>query len=108
MNAHQGDLLHDAEPAQEFGNKPGVPDLKHELLMVERIRAYIPRFDVFDGDTEVLERSQRIRRVILERELETVICAPTDARPRKCLTFSQAFEWLYGEPLVPKPRKGKS
>lgn len=53
---------------------------------------------VFEGVMTADEHKERLREVIRERGLETVICArnPTTGKPDR---YAQVFERLYGEPL---------
>lgn len=48
---------------------------------------------------------ERIRRAIIDGKFDYVV-AGRDAATKKCETFMQVFERLYGEPLEPK-LKGK-
>lgn len=51
---------------------------------------------MFEGITDVSERKQRMRRAIKDRGLEGEAVGANQRRP---VTWSAAFERLYGEPL---------
>ena len=49
---------------------------------------------------------ERIRRAILDNKLDYAIIGRNSAT-KKCETYAECFARLYGEPLEPKPNKGK-
>jgi hypothetical protein len=49
---------------------------------------------------------ERIRQATIDRKLEYTIIGRNSAT-KKCETFSQCFERVYGEPLEPKSHQGK-
>lgn len=59
----------------------------------------------FSGDTEIALRKARFRRAILAGGIDLAIAGK--APSGKTETVSELFERIYGEPLTPKPPKGK-
>lgn len=57
-----------------------------------------------DGVTTMTERRERLRTAILAHGIAGVIVGSNNG---KCESYAQAFERLFGEPLVPKPTRGK-
>lgn len=76
----------------------GVPHLDGETWLANRLHEWHGVPDAFDGDTTTASRKQHIREAIVRHGLEHVICG-RDSATRKCLTWSDAFQRLYGEKL---------
>jgi hypothetical protein len=57
--------------------------------------------------SDAFPMKERMRRAIIDGKFDCAILGKNSAT-NKCETFSQAFERLYGEPLEPKSRKGKT
>lgn len=75
--------------------------LKRELWLERRLHEHGVR--VMDGVTDDAERKRRARQAIFDHGLATTICGRRAGDPRgKPVTYSQAFELVFGEPLVPK------
>lgn len=60
------------------------------------------RPQIFAGETDPAIRRERIRRAIVNAELGDT---PLGKHAGKIENYAQAFERLYGEPLVPKGRQ---
>lgn len=74
--------------------------LADELWFVGRLRDHLAQ--IFTGDTDPATRRERLRRAIVNAELESVILGK---HAGKSETYANAFERLYGEPLQPKPQR---
>lgn len=72
--------------------------LDAELWLVGRLRDHIAQ--IFTGDTDPAVRKERIRRAIVNAELQSVILGKNAAG--KTENYTEAFERLYGEPLKRK------
>jgi hypothetical protein len=78
--------------------------LDREMRLVERLAAHGAH--VFDGNTDEPTRKERIRIAIQHHDLGPVLTGLRDPNGRP-LTYSQAFQRLYLEPLN-KPAREKS
>jgi hypothetical protein len=58
--------------------------------------------DLFNGVTDAAERKRRLRQAILDRGVADIRCGSDKGR---ALTYRQAFERIYGEPLSPDPQR---
>lgn len=85
------------QAALNFSSK----QLDAELWFVGRLRDHLAQ--IFTGDTDPATRRERLRRAIVNAELESVILGKNAAG--KSETYADAFERLYGEPLQPKPQR---
>lgn len=83
-------------------NAAGAELLTREVFMAQRLKDH--GCDVFAGSSDTATRKLCFRRVITERGLEFVIIGKDSSG--KCLTYAQAFERTYDEPLHTKT-KGK-
>ncbi|MFO7278737.1 MAG: hypothetical protein DIU56_017055 [Pseudomonadota bacterium] len=70
--------------------------LDRELWLARRLRQHGAR--ITDGVTDRDTRRERMRAAILEHGLETVVLGR--GQSGKPMTYAQAFEALYGEPLA--------
>lgn len=73
----------------------GAKQLSDELWFVGRLRDHLAQ--IFTGDTDPDTRRERIRRAIVNAEIQTVILGKNAAG--KPETYADAFQRLYGEPL---------
>jgi len=82
----------------------GAELLSREMFMASRLKLH--GYDVFQGSCDTASRKACFRRVLTEAGIELAIIGKYSTG--KCLTYAQAFERTYGEPLTPKARnKGK-
>jgi len=79
----------------------GAELLTREMFMAQRLQAH--GFDIFAGSSDGASRKAAFRRVLTEAGIEFAIIGKDSTG--KCLTYAQAFERTYGEPLQPKTRK---
>ncbi len=70
--------------------------LHDELWISRRLREH-GGGDLFEGDTNTAQRKERLRTAIQEVGLACVIVGSKQGKP---VTWQQAFESLYGEPLT--------
>lgn len=87
------------QPALDFG----VMTTLGEAYIVKRLRE-IGEFIYPVSDAFPLK--ERIRRAIVDGKHDWTMIGRNSATKR-CETFAQCFERLYGEPLEPKSHKGK-
>lgn len=87
------------KPAQ-LNLADGAELLTREVYLARRLKDH--GCDVFAGSSDTASRKACFRRVITERGLDCTIVGKDSGG--KCLTYAQAFERTYGEPLT---RKGK-
>ena len=74
-----------------------------EMWLAKRMSQHLSA--AFTGTTDPAVRRERFRRGILAGELD---CVVVGSKPGgKTETYAECFERLYGEPLRPKPHKGK-
>jgi hypothetical protein len=73
--------------------------LNAEAWLVKRLGEHGAK--VFDGDTTPEIRRQRIREVIIEQQLPSVVIGRSAGRPE---TYRQVFERIYGIKLDDVPR----
>lgn len=73
-------------------------DLEHEMWLANRLRLH---GEIFAGVTTSEIRKQRVREAIERLGTEVVVGRGKDRQP---VTYRQAFETLYGEPLRPTPK----
>jgi hypothetical protein len=71
------------------------PKLSSEGWLAMRMRDH-GGGDVFQGVTDIPTRKERMRQAIKGQKLESVIIGASQRRP---VTWSAAFERLYGEPV---------
>lgn len=76
--------------------------LTRELWLAQRLRQHGAA--VFDGVTDRDTRRERARAAILENGLASVVLGR--GKSGKPMTYAQAFEALYGEPLDAKSASG--
>lgn len=76
-------------------------ELAREIWLARRLRDHGAR--IFDGVTDRDVRRERFRAAILAHGLEHVVIGRD--KDRKPVTYAQAFERLFGEPLVGRPAK---
>lgn len=69
--------------------------LNDEAWLARRIREH-GGGDVFQGTTDTAVRKERMRQAIKGAQLSAVIISGVGKKP---VTWSEAFERLYGEPL---------
>jgi hypothetical protein len=69
--------------------------LDGELWLAKRFTE-LRKADLFDGTTDTALRCQRVRAAIKQHGLEVVIVGSKKGKP---MTWRDAFEALYGEPL---------
>lgn len=77
------------------------PDrMRQEAWLANRLGRKGVLLDLFAGTTNEAERKRRLRAAINSRELAEVIAAiDRSSGKAKPVTYGQAFERLYGEPL---------
>ena len=68
--------------------------LSDELWMAAKLKEC--GVDIFDGDTVPDQRLQRVRQTILAKGLSEARCGSRNKVP---VSFAEAFQSLYGEPL---------
>lgn len=68
--------------------------LSDELWMANKLKEC--GVDIFDGDTIPAQRLQRVRQTILANGMAEQKCGSRNKVP---VSFSEAFQTLYGEPL---------
>lgn len=69
--------------------------LAGEMKLAAAIRNHLNR--AFEGDTDTASRRESFRKLIRDNQLESVIAVT--GKNGKPLTYSEAFEGLYREPL---------
>lgn len=79
-----------------------IADLDKEWWLAKRLREHGAR--IFDGVTTPEVRKQRVREAIALVGSSVVVGRGKDRKP---VTYQQAFEKLYDEPLIPPPTKAK-
>jgi hypothetical protein len=94
----------DLGPLAEFDSQLAEFKMLDEELAFAR-RLYAHGAQVFAGTTDVFTRKLRARIAISSHCLEAT---QTGIDPAKVETYTQAFERIYGEPLVPKPPTRRS
>lgn len=70
-------------------------ELDRELWLARRLREHGAA--VFEGVTDRDTRRERVRAAILENGLASVVVGRREGKP---CTYAEAFELVYGEPLV--------
>jgi len=78
-----------------FQSAAGVSDLANEMWLRQRMLDHRGP-DVFDGTSDTPTRRQRFRDAIKSCGLECVVIGAKQGKP---VSWKQAFESLYGEPL---------
>ena len=73
--------------------------LEHEMDLMNSLHQHGCRLD--PGRTTAAD----VRAAILGAGLEVVLAGVDDRG--KCLTYTQMFERVYREPLIPKPARGR-
>lgn len=68
--------------------------LKREMWLARRLRQYA---HVFDGETNIADRRERVRRAILSAGYRAKLIGRR--KNGKSLTYADAFEAIYREPL---------
>lgn len=99
MSAQAQREIWPAKTAQPTAQREMFSRMDADLFLANQLFRHGLSAGVLDGVSLPAERRERIRRTILAAELEEnfVKGGPRDAAPE---TIAQAFQRLYGEPLV--------
>lgn len=81
----------------------GAELLSREMFMASRLKLH--GYDVFAGSCDTASRKACFRRVLTTAGIELSIIGKDSNG--KCLTYAQAFERTYGEPLSGPRRRSK-